>query len=78
MSLFLANVVTRRRTISQRRVTVHSIGCRYARLRMRRYPLSAAEVLRLHARVLRGDGGVMKFCQCCRPDWTAARREDGT
>lgn len=78
MSSFIANVVTRRLPISGRRVTVHDVSCRYVRLPMRRYAISAAEVLRLHTRIRRGDGGVVKICKTCRPDVQAALREDPT
>jgi hypothetical protein len=78
VTAFVVNVVTKRRAPARRFATVHDRSCRWARLPMRRYEISAAEVLRLHSRIQRGDGGVMRTCKDCRPDWTAARREDGT
>lgn len=76
--MFAVNVVTKRRALARRFVTVHSGSCRYALLPMRRYPISEAEVLRLHSRIRRGDGGAMKICKICRPDIWAAQREDPT
>lgn len=76
--MFAVNVVTKRRALARRFVTVHSGSCRYARLPMRRYMISDAEVLRLHSRIQRGDGGVMRICKHCRPDVQAAQREDPT
>lgn len=76
--MFVANVVTRRRPISLRFVTVHSRACRWARLPVRQYSVSPAGVLRLHSRIRRGDGGAVKICKVCRPDRTAAREGDAT
>lgn len=76
--MFVANVATKRRAAALRFVTVHAATCRWARLPMRRYAISAAEVLRLHSRIQCGDGGAMKICKACRPDWTAAREGDAT
>lgn len=77
MTAFYANVVTRR-PVGLRFVTVHRADCRYAGLPMRRYAVSTTEVLRLHSRIRRGDGGAMKLCKACRPDWTAVREGDAT
>lgn len=76
--MFAVNVTTKRRTPVRRFTTVHTMGCRYARLPMRRYLIDAAEVLRLYARILRGDGGVVRLCKNCRPQWAVSRMEDAT
>lgn len=76
--MFVVNVATKRRGPARRFATVHNGTCRWARLPMRRYAISAPEVLRLYSRIRRGDGGVVRLCKSCRPDWTAALREDPT
>lgn len=78
MTSFVVNVVTKRRGPARRFTTAHVETCRYAQLPMRRYAIRAAEMLRLHSRILRGDGGTVRLCKICRPEWTAAIREDAT
>jgi hypothetical protein len=76
---FIVNIPKRPQAVSLRVATVHKTSCRYAqRAGLRRYVISADEVLRLAFRVLRGDGGRVRICQTCRPDWTAARKRDAT
>jgi hypothetical protein len=77
MTRYIVNVV-RREVIALRWTTVHQTNCRYVRRTRRGYVIDAAEVLRLHSRIRRGDGGAAQICKTCRPDWTAAREGDAT
>jgi len=76
--MFVVNVTTKRRGPTRRFTTTHHWSCRWARLPMRRYAIDATEVLRLHSRVRRGDGGTARICKVCRPDRLAAQMIDPT
>lgn len=75
---YLVNVLGGPRLISLRAKTIHHCLCRYATLSRRCYSIDAAEVMRQHGRIQRGDGGRAKICGHCRPDKLATLMVDTT